>query len=186
MMSPTHVVTGPALAAPLVFLSPELAVVAALAAILGGVVPDLDLLVGEHRKTLHRPVGYWVPAIPALALAAVSPSVTTVAAGFVFLGAAVHSVQDWFGASDSLQPWAERSHRGVYLHRERRWLSPKRWIRYDGSPEDVVLAFLLATPGLFLYGPPIRHVTVVALVCAVLYGVVRKRVPRYVAPFVKQ
>lgn len=186
MMAPTHVVTGAVLALPVVIVAPELAVVAALAAIVGSVLPDLDLFVGEHRKTLHHPIGYWVPAVPALALATVSPSATTAAAGFVFLGAAVHCVQDWFGASDSLRPWEEPSNRGVYLHRGRRWLPPKRWVRYDGSPEDVALALVLGFPVLFLYGPPIRQVTIAALVAAVLYGIVRKRVPRYVAPFVEK
>lgn len=185
MMAPTHVVVGPVLALPLLVVAPELAVVAALAAMIGGVAPDLDLFVGEHRKTLHRPLGYWLPALPALALATVSPGVTTVAAAFFFVGAAVHSVQDWFGAGDVLEPWEDDSDRGVYLHRTQRWLRPKRWIRYDGSPEDVALAVALSIPGLFLYGSLVRAVTVATVVLAVLYGVVRKRIPRYVAPLVE-
>jgi len=185
VMSPTHVVVGPVLALPLLVVSPELAAVAALAAAAGGVVPDLDLLAGEHRKTLHRPFGYWVPTVPALAVAAVAPGPTTVAAAFGLLGAAVHSVQDWFGGGHELEPWEASSDRGVYLHPDERWLRPKRWIRYDGAPEDVVLAVLLGVPGLFLYGSPVREVVAGALAVAVFWGAVRKRVPEYVAPLVE-
>lgn len=52
MMSPTHTAMGILLALPLVVAAPELAAVGALAGIAGGAFPDLDLLVGEHRKTL--------------------------------------------------------------------------------------------------------------------------------------
>lgn len=185
MMAPTHVTAGPVLALPVLILAPELAVVAALSAAIGGLVPDLDVLVGEHRKTLHHPVGYWVPAIPAVLLASISPSVTTVAAAFLLVGAAVHSVLDWFGGDDGLEAWKQVSDRGVYLHQGQRWLRPKRWVRYDGSPEDVAFAFILAIPGLFLYTGVVRLVVGATLVVAVSYGLVRKRVPQYVKPIVK-
>lgn len=185
MMAPTHVATGPFLALPLFALSPELAGVGAMAGIAGGIFPDLDIVSGRHRKTLHFPVLYWIGALFALAVAAVSPAPATVAAALFLLAAAVHSVLDWFGAGDELRPWEATSREGVYVHVTGQWLEPKRWVRYDGAPEDFALAAGLAVPGLLLYGTPVREVLAGALVVAAVYVAVRRRVPRYLAPYME-
>lgn len=54
-MSPTHIAAGLALATPAALLAPELGTAAALGGIVGGVLPDLDLFAGRHRRTLHFP-----------------------------------------------------------------------------------------------------------------------------------
>jgi hypothetical protein len=180
MMSPTHTATGVVLAAPLVVVAPEFAVVGALAGIVGGVFPDLDLFVGEHRRTLHFPVYYWLVALPATVVAAVRPSTVTVALALFALSAAVHSVVDWFGAGPEPRPWADPSEQAVYLHPRGRWLAPKRWVRYDGAPEDLLLTGVLSVPGLFLFDDTVRTLTVAGLVVGVAYTVVRKRVPDYI------
>ncbi|AUX07864.1 hypothetical protein AArcSl_0209 [Halalkaliarchaeum desulfuricum] len=184
-MAPTHVAVGASLALPLLAVAPELAVVGALAGIAGGVFPDLDLFTGKHRKTLHFPVLYWIVAVPASGIAAFFPSPATVAVAVFFLSAAVHSVLDWFGAGDELKPWEGTSREGVYVHVIGRWLEPKRWIRYDGSPEDLALSAGVAAPGLLLYGTPIRELLVGALFVGVVYAVIRRRVPRYVGPYLE-
>lgn len=184
MMSPTHIVAGPVLAIPVLILAPEFAVVAALAAICGGILPDLDLLIGEHRKTLHFPVRYWIPTAPALVGAVIVPGPLTIGAAMFFLSAAVHSVVDVFGGGYELKPWEARSDRGVYLHRGQRWLRPKRWIRYDGSPEDAGMTVLLAIPGLLWYDGPVRTAVAGALVVAVVYALLRKQLPQYLEPIV--
>ncbi|WP_117594598.1 metal-dependent hydrolase [Haloprofundus halophilus] len=177
MMSPTHVATGVVIAAPFTVLAPELATLVALAAMVGGVFPDLDLFVGVHRKTLHFPVYYWAVVIPTAALAAVVPSAATIAAFFFFLSAAVHSVADWFCGGNELRPWEMTSEHAVFVHPLGRWLPPKRLVRWDGSPEDLLLTVLLSLPGLFLFEGPVRLLTVAVLVVAVVYAAVRKRVP---------
>ena len=180
MMSPTHTASGVFLAVPLVVVAPEFAAVGALAGIAGGVFPDLDLVVGEHRRTLHFPVYYWLLALPAAVAAAVSPSAMTVALALFTLSAAVHSVVDWFGAGPEPRPWADPSEQAVYLHVGDRWLAPKRWVRYDGAPEDLLLTGVLSVPGLYLFGETVRLLTVAGLVVGVAYTLVRKRVPDYV------
>jgi len=79
MMATTHAAVGLLLAVPLAFVAPELAAPAAIAAIAGGVFPDLDLFAGVHRKTLHFPDYYWLGAMPALVAAVLRPSTVTVA-----------------------------------------------------------------------------------------------------------
>ncbi|WP_224333942.1 metal-dependent hydrolase [Haloprofundus halobius] len=177
MMSPTHIATGVAIAAPFAVLTPELATLVALAAMTGGVFPDLDLFVGVHRKTLHFPVYYWGAVLAAGVLAVAAPSTVTIAGFFFFLSAAVHSVADWFCGGNELRPWEKTSEHAVFVHPLGRWLPPKRLVRWDGSPEDLLLTVLLSLPGLLLFEGPVRLLTVATLVVAVVYATVRKRVP---------
>lgn len=123
---------------------------------------------------------YWIVAVPVTVVAVVFPAPTTVAAAVFVSSAAVHSVVDWFGAGPEPRPWADPSDRAVYLHPAKRWLVPKRWIRYDGAPEDVVLAGVLSIPGLVAFDGTVRALVVAGLVVGVGYAVVRKRLPDYV------
>ncbi|WP_224448834.1 metal-dependent hydrolase [Haloprofundus salilacus] len=177
MMSPTHIATGVVIAAPFAIFAPELAPLAAVSAMAGGVFPDLDLFVGVHRKTLHFPVYYWGAVALAGVLAVLVPTTATLAAFFFFLSAAVHSVADWFCGGNELRPWENTSEHAVFVHPLDRWLRPKRLIRWDGSPEDLALTAVLSLPGLFLFEGPVRLLTAATLVVAVVYAAVRKRVP---------
>jgi hypothetical protein len=176
-MNTTHSAMGVALAAPLVALAPELAPVAALAAFLGGVFPDLDLLSGQHRQTLHFPVYYSAGTIVAGAIALLVPTIGTVAAAFFLLSAAVHCITDAAGGGLELRPWEATDNRGVYVHPAGRWVRPRRWIRYDGAPEDLVLAGAFSVPGLLFFTGTVRTLTVVALAVSVVYTAVRKQLP---------
>ncbi|WP_248895948.1 metal-dependent hydrolase [Haloplanus halobius] len=177
MMATTHAAVGLVLALPLLVLAPDLAAVGALASLAGGVFPDLDLLAGQHRKTLHFPDYYWLGAVPALVAAAVAPSATTVAVAWFLLSAAVHSVSDAFGAGTEPRPWERTSAEAVYLHSRRRWIAPRYWVRYDGAPEDYLLTVLLLAPGLTHFGPTVGRVTLVLLTVGGAYTLVRKRLP---------
>ena len=176
-MSTTHAAAGALLASPLVALRPDVATAAALAAMAGGVFPDLDVAVGTHRRTLHFPVYYWVPALLGAAAAVVAPGPTTVVAWFFFLSAAVHSVSDHYGGGAEARPWEGTSDRAVYVHARGRWLPPRKLVRYDGAPEDVVLAVALSVPGLLAFGPPVRTLLWAGLAVSVAYAAVRKRLP---------
>lgn len=79
MMATTHAAAGVCLVVPLLALSPDLAVPAALGTMLGGVVPDLDLFVGTHRRTLHYPMLGWLPAALAVGAADLAPTPGSVA-----------------------------------------------------------------------------------------------------------
>jgi hypothetical protein len=122
---------------------------------------------------------FWVPSLPALALAALFPTGSTIALAAFFVSAAVHSGMDALGAGDELRPWEATSEKGVYDHLRGRWIRPRRWVRYDGAPEDLLLTSLFAVPGLALYGDRVRALTIGGLVFAAAYALVRKRVPKY-------
>ncbi|RCU47662.1 metal-dependent hydrolase [Haloplanus salinus] len=177
MMATTHAAVGLLLAVPLAVLAPDLAVAGALAAIAGGVFPDLDLFAGVHRRTLHFPDYYWLGAIPALVAAALAPSAPTVAVAYFLLSAAIHSVSDAFGAGTEPRPWERTSVEAVYLHSRSRWLRPRYWVRYDGAPEDYLLTVLFMSPGLVLFDPPVGRVALTFIAVGGAYTLVRKRLP---------
>ena len=185
MMATTHVLAGIALASVALYTTPELAPVAVAAAALGGLTPDLDLYAG-HRKTLHFPVYLPALAILAIGIAVLSPTAITIAAGYFLLAAAVHSVMDAYGGGLELRPWRGTSTRAVYDHFNGRWISPRRGVRYDGAPEDLALAGLLALPGLLLFEPPVPMAVAVILSISAGYTLVRKRMVRVAEWFVAQ
>jgi hypothetical protein len=91
MMATTHVLAGVVIGLAAVAVGPVESGLVVLAAGLGGLAPDLDIL-GAHRKTLHFPVYGSVAAALAILLAALVPTLPTVALAAFLLAAAVHAV----------------------------------------------------------------------------------------------
>jgi len=176
MMLPTHALSGMLLALPVLYVAPEFAGVALLAGLLGGSFPDFDMYVG-HRKSLHYPVYYSVLAVPSLFVAGLVPSVATVFAAVFLVGAAVHSIADVLGGGLELRPWEGASDRAVYDHYWERWIAPRRWIRYDGSPGDLLLSYALAVPLLVALDGSFRLTVIAALTVASVYTTVRRYLP---------
>lgn len=174
MMVTTHVLAGMAVAAVVAVVAPEYAPAAVLGAGIGGFVPDLDLYAG-HRRTLHYPVYFTAAAVPAGVVAVLHPSTATVALAFCVLGAALHSVMDAFGGGLELRPWRGESDRAVFDHFRGRWIAPRRWIRYDGAPEDVGAAALFGLPILLAFGPAVDRFVLGVLAVSAGYALVRKR-----------
>jgi membrane-bound metal-dependent hydrolase YbcI (DUF457 family) len=173
MMLSTHVLAGLALALPVVAVAPELAPAALVAGALGGAVPDFDMYAG-HRQTLHFPVYYSMLAVPAAAVALFVPTALTVALAVGVAAAAAHCLMDVFGGGLELRPWEGRSTRAVYDHYNGRWLAPRRLIRYDGAPEDLVLASGFALLSItWLDGPAIPLVAAL-LSISLVYVLLRK------------
>jgi hypothetical protein len=183
MMLPTHALGGMVLAMSMAFVAPEFASVAVVAGLLGGVFPDLDMYMG-HRKTLHYPVYFTVFGVTALSVAGLFPSVETVFIAVFLAGAAVHSVTDIVGSGLELRPWEATSDRAVYDHHRNRWIAPRHWIRYDGSPEDLLLSILLALPLLVLLDGTLRQIVIVILAIAIAYTAVRRRLATLAARLV--
>lgn len=174
MMLPTHALVGLALAAPLVALSPGHAPAALGGALAGSVLPDLDMYAG-HRRRLHYPTGYLLAAVPAALLAVALGTPPAVALAFLFAGAALHCRMDRYGGGLELRPWEATSDRAVYDHVRGGWRAPKRWVRYDGAPEDVLIAAALGVPLVVVLDGPFRLVAAGALVVGVAYGLLRRR-----------
>ena len=181
MMATTHALFGVALAAATVrvapdvgLVTPELVPVALVAAVAGSVFPDLDLYAG-HRRTLHYPVYYAVLAVPATALAVALPGAWTLALALFVVGAAAHSLMDAFGGGLELKPWQATSERAVYDHYRGRWIRPRRWVRYDGAPEDVLVAAALAAPAFVTFDAPVQTFVAAVLLVSAGYALLRKR-----------
>lgn len=149
MMLPTHALIGMALAFPVAFSAPELAPVAFLAGLLGGVFPDLDLYAG-HRRTLHYPTLYPIAVVPAALSAVVLPTTVTVGLAVGLAAAAAHCRMDIYGSGLELRPWERNSERAVYNHIGGAWIKPRRLVAYDGSPGDLAIATAVGIP-LFLF-----------------------------------
>lgn len=172
-MLPTHALGGMTLALSVAFLAPEFAGVALVAGFAGGIFPDVDMYTG-HRKSLHFPVYYSVLTLPALAVATLSPSMTTVGIAFFLVAAAVHSVSDILGGGLELRPWEATSDRAVYDHYRKQWIAPQRWIRYDGSPGDLLVSLALAAPLLVTLDGPFRQLVIASLAVAAVYTAGRR------------
>lgn len=173
MMLPTHALVGVALATPVAVVAPEVAT----PALVGGVLPDLDV-VADHRRTLHYPTGYVLLAVPLVTVALVVPGPATVGVAVGVVAAAAHCRMDRYGGSREFRPWERKSDRAVYDHVAGRWRRAKRWTRYDGSARDLVVAAVAAVPPLVLLDGPFLVLAAAALAVGVVYTVLRRRISR--------
>ncbi len=174
MMATTHVFTGLAIVTPVAYFVPEFALALGIGAILGGLAPDFDL-VFAHRRTLHFPVAGLAVAVPAVTVAAMAPSSPTLAGAAVAVTAWLHAASDALGGGPEMDPWNDRTERAVYDHVRGRWIRPRRWIRYDGAPEDAVVAVVLAVPALLVFDGWLVAVIAGCVVASLLYALLRRR-----------
>nr|EGQ40230.1 MAG: hypothetical protein J07AB56_09580 [Candidatus Nanosalinarum sp. J07AB56] len=128
----------------------------------GGLLPDLDLLFGKHRRTLHFPWLYGLGSGAAQFLSALTGGSGLVA---VFLAAAsVHSISDRFAGAE-LRSWDRDSWRdeAVYDHVRNKWMSPARLV-HGGSPRDLALCVSLGAALMFTGVAPVARGLTGALV----------------------
>jgi hypothetical protein len=177
-MAPTHAVVGLLLATPVALAAPELTPAVAAAAVIGSLAPDLDMVVGTHRRTFHLPVLAWPPTLLVGGAALAFPTPWLVSLAVFLLAIAVHPLCDLLGGSSEPSPWLAETNRGVYSHVHRRWVAPRRLVRYDGSPGDLAVAAVAAVPTLVVFGPTAEPVVVASLLVGTVYVFVRKRVPQ--------
>lgn len=185
MMAPTHVLAGLVLASAVARIDPTLGATAAVGGVVGGLAPDLDMVVGQHRQTLHAPVFGFVPAALAGTVAVARPTLLTVGAAAGFLAAAVHSASDILGGGRELRPWKRANRNGVYCHAVGRWLRAQYVVPYDGAPRDALLAAVLAVPVVLTFTGAVRWLAVALVAAGALYALVRKRLPEYVEHLVE-
>ncbi|RQG91072.1 metal-dependent hydrolase [Natrarchaeobius chitinivorans] len=174
MMATTHVFAGLAVVAPVAYAAPEFATPLAVGAILGGFAPDVDLVL-EHRRALHFPVVGAVVAVPAVALATLLPTTATAALAAFAVVAWLHAASDAIGGGPEMDPWNDRTDRAVYDHVNGRWIRPRRWVRYDGAPEDAALAVALAVPALIVFDGWVQGLVVGGIVLSLVYALLRRR-----------
>ena len=177
MMATTHVLVGLAVGAASLLVAPEAAPLALLAGALGGLVPDLDLYAG-HRKTLHYPAYGPLAALVAVGPALVLADPLVVAAAAFLAAAGLHAAMDEFGGGLELRPWLGTSDRAVFDHRAGAWRAPRRWVRYDGAPEDLALAGVVGLPLVAVLDGPWPAVVLGLLALSAGYGALRKPMVR--------
>lgn len=180
MMAPTHVTIGLSIAAVMSSVAP-FGLAPVVGGLVGSIVPDLDLFVGNHRRTLHFPVLGWLPALVASVVAWTVPSPITVCLAVGAVAFALHAVVDIAGAGEELRPWERTNPLAVFCHACGRWFRARYWVRYDGAPEDLGLTLAFALPVLWVYDGWIALVAIAAVVVGAVYAVVRRRVPEYIA-----
>jgi hypothetical protein len=93
------------------------------------------------------------------------------------ISAAVHAASDVLGGGLEARPWLAESDRGVFLHTRGRWVAPRRYVRYDGAPEDLAVAVLFAVPGWITFDGWLRGAVVAGVAVSAGYVLVRKRLP---------
>ncbi|ELZ96951.1 hypothetical protein C440_04218 [Haloferax mucosum ATCC BAA-1512] len=177
-MAPTHVAMSLAFAAAVAVVAPAAAPLVVVAALVGGVFPDLDMVVGVHRKTLHQPELFAAGTLLFGALAVATRDPTAIAAATGSAAAALHCAADYAGGSSEPNPWEATTDRGIYVRTAGGWVAPRRLAAYDGSPGDLALAAALSIPGFVTLDSGARAVLLVSLVVGVGYTAVRKRVPQ--------
>lgn len=178
-MATTHVFAGLAVVAPVAALCPEFTLPLAVGAIAGGLAPDFDLAFA-HRRTLHFPAAGVALAGPAAAFAVAFPSSATVALAAFAVAAWLHAASDALGGGPEMDPWNDRSERAVYDHVRNRWVRPRRWIRYDGAPEDAALAVALAVPALLVFDGWVQTIVLGGIAVSLAYALLRRRLVAWV------
>ena len=103
MMAPTHVTIGLSIAAVVSSVTPFW-LAPAVSGLVGSLVPDIDLFVGRHRRTLHFPVLGWLPALAASIVAWIASSPISIALSVGAVAFALHAVVDIVGAGEELRP----------------------------------------------------------------------------------
>lgn len=173
-MATTHALVGMAAGAMLAGLVPDHAPAIMLSGFLAGVVPDLDVY-ADHRRTLHAPVYGPAVAVVALGVAVLFPSVWTVALAATTVAIALHGIMDIGDGGLSLEPWAEDPDRAVYSRYHGRWFEPRGYVRYDGAPEDLLVALAVGGPLFGLTTGPLQSLVAGTLLCSAVYVLLRKR-----------
>jgi hypothetical protein len=173
MMATTHALIGLLAATGLAALLPGNLQLIGLAGMIGGILPDLDMPF-THRKTFHYPFISTVIALTALGTALAWPGPWAVATAACLIGVALHATTDTIGGDLSERPWKQEGERAVYDHVRNEWLPAQRYIRYDGSPEDLLLYVVLAVPLAYVHAGLIEDLILAGLVISVTYTAFRK------------
>lgn len=145
MMVITHALVGGVVGLVALFISPSMLVPAVAAGAIGGVIPDLDMLL-DHRRSLHFPVISGLLLVPAAGLFIMAPGVLSTVVCFGLAGLFFHSVTDIVGEGRVMRHWKHSDPRAAYDHLNGRWIRPRRLIK-TGTGVDL---FVAAASGMIL------------------------------------
>lgn len=166
----THILVGAVIGYLSSFVAPTTLNSTVFAGMVGGLIPELDFLIGHHRKTLHFPFSYFIAALilfPFYVFTGFNPLLLVLVG---LLSAGIHSFMDIFAGAE-LRSWDEREWKqtAVYDHVRRTWIKPRRWA-YGGSPQDLLLASVcFAAMFYMIESTPVRVVLTVMMGLSLLY-----------------
>lgn len=174
MMTTTHAVVGALVGATTAAFAPVLTPAALVVGCVGGALPDADL-VATHRCSFHFPVYATAVAAVAVVGAALAASPGALLLAVFLVAFAVHCLMDVFGGGVEVRPWEATSDRGVYDHYGDRWITPRRWVRYAGAPEDLLVATVAGLPVLAVAAGRTRTALAAVLLFSAGFTVCRRR-----------
>lgn len=176
-MLPSHLAIGVLLCSPFYIYAPsEIQSIVLITIVVGSVSPDVDMLVGQHRKTTHYPE---ISTIVALGCTVLIPADILFYIPATFTTAfALHAWIDIFGGGLEDKPWEKTSTQAVYRHLSNKWEAPRHYTGHDGSYRDLI-ATLLATVAIYTIITEnwFTAILLINLTIAILYTIVRKRLP---------
>lgn len=181
MMLPTHIVLGLTILTPFLPVLPTtLRIPAILGIIIGSTIPDIDLIIGYHRKTLHAPIYALLAALTCTVIATINLTPLTITATTLTIGIAQHSLSDALGGGLEHKPWQQTATKAVYSHHHNTWWQPKHFIPYDGSPHDLALYIALAALTYTTYAPYNHYLSLLTTltIIATVYTASRRILPR--------
>jgi len=108
-------------------------------------------------------------------LAAVSGSPLVVLAAVAAVAFSLHPLMDVLCGGVEVRPWEAKSEEAVYDHFRRRWLRPRRLVRYAGAPEDFLVALGVGLPALAVTTGSLQRGLVAVLVVSGLFVTIRRR-----------
>lgn len=178
MMMPTHFILAILVAIPFTFQHPDSYILLLLTSVLFGVLPDIDILFGTHRKTTHYPLVSVLTLVASMPAYLITSSLILSLVVVSSLSMVVHCVADILSSGVEDRPWKQTNMQACYNHIQKKWYKPKFVVPYDGSIQDHILFLILSIvayytipyeiPRLLLY----TYIAVFAV--ATFYTVVRK------------
>lgn len=198
MMLPTHILVSLCFSLLFIYINPVNPVYATellIAAIIGGIIPDLDMFIGQHRKTLHN-IPLYIGLILLSLIGVINTYITEILNEYIFiigliigLGAIGHILSDILGSGLEKKPWEKTSNHCVYNHFTKSWIAPTHIFGHDGSIRDLSLLLILSTIIIFIQPSqliPFIHIIIyISIFIGFSYTVIRKKLPQLEEKLVK-
>lgn len=178
MMLPTHILVSILFMLPLITLFPEYTHIIIYSSIIGGIFPDLDMLIGQHRKTLHNISLYILILLGSIPIYIIYPPLGIILF-IVSIVASIHMGFDVLSGGLERKPWLKTSNKAIYNHLTDEWIPPKHTFDYDGSYKDLSFAILLSIV-IYTYNIQVNYINIflgLLLSISILYTFTRKYLP---------
>lgn len=161
MMLPTHILAGGSLGLLLSFTAPEMRFTLIIAGMLAAVLPDLDMFF-EHRKTLHRPIEFFLMLIVVSSIFMITGSPLFLILSVILGSVNLHVAYEIFGNGKTMNTELKHDDRCVYDHWNGEWIKPLMIIT-TGSSKDLALAVVSSLPLLLYQKGSVLTITLVVL-----------------------